>query len=151
MEQGKIITSGPIAELLTRLDLSLSRDENAEALITARVAGHDDEFNLTYVDFEGGRFTVPQKSLPIGQTVRLRVLARDVSLTLEQQSGTSILNIFPATVNQIRARGDAQVTIRLLVGGFPLLARITQKSASLLHIQPGSRVYAQVKSVALLP
>lgn len=100
MEQGKIITSGPIAELLTRLDLSLSHDENAEALITARVAGHDNEFNLTYVDFEGGRFTLPQKSLPTGQTVRLRVLARDVSLTLEQQIGTSILNIFPATVEQ---------------------------------------------------
>lgn len=151
MEQGAIKTSGPIAELLTRLDLSLSQDENAEALITANVAAHDDEFNLTYVDFEGGRFTVPQKLLSIGQAVRLRVLARDVSLTLEKQSGTSILNIFPATVDQIQARGNAQVTVRLLVGGFPILARITQKSASLLDIQPGRQVYAQVKSVALLP
>ena len=151
MEQGAIKTSGPTAELLTRLDLSLSQDANAEALIQAKVAEHDASFNLTYVDFKGGRFTVPGKSLAIGQPVRLRVLARDVSLTLEKQSGTSILNIFPATVEQIQVTGHAQVTVRLLVGGLPMLARITQKSAALLDIHPGKKVYAQVKSVALLP
>lgn len=151
MEQGTIKTSGPIAELLTRLDLSLSQTENAEALIKAKVAGHDDDYNLTYVDFAGGRFTVPQKLLTEGQVVRLRILARDVSLTLEKQTGTSILNIFPATVDEIHAKGDAQMTVRLMVGRFPMLARITQKSASLLDIQPGRKVYAQVKSVALLP
>ena len=71
-------------------------------------------------------------------------------LTLERQSGTSILNIFPATVDELILEGQAQVTVRLMVGGVPMLARVTRKSAALLDLKPGKQVYAQAKSVALL-
>ena len=90
------------------------------------------------------------KDLPLGTEVRLRIAARDVSLTLEPQSGTSILNIFPAVVDQVIPEGQAQLIVRLLLEDVPLLARVTRKSAALLDIRPGKAVYAQVKSVALL-
>ncbi|MGD2116987.1 MAG: molybdenum ABC transporter ATP-binding protein [Chromatiales bacterium] len=147
---GKVTAAGPVGELLTRLDLPLAHGDEAEALIEAQVAGHDDEYHLTYLDFSGGRFTVVRKDLPAGQKVRLRVLARDVSLTLQPQTGTSILNIFPASVDSIMPEGEAQVTVRLLVGDAALLARITRKSADALDLQPGKQLYAQAKSVALL-
>ena len=150
LDNGKVVATGLTREMLTRLDLPLARGENAEALIEAVVAGHDDEFSLTYLDFAGGRFTVTRKDLPVGCSVRLRVAARDVSLTLEHQSGTSILNIFPAIVDEITAVGEAQVTVRLLAGGVALLSRLTRKSASLLGLEAGKQVYAQAKSVALL-
>lgn len=150
LEKGKVAASGSIGEMLTRLDLPLARGENAEALIEAVVAGHDEEFSLTCLEFAGGNFTVTRKDLPVGSAVRLRIIARDVSLTLEHQSGTSILNIFPVIVDEISAIGQAQVTVRLLAGGVPLLSRITRKSASLLGLEKGKMVYAQAKSVALL-
>ena len=150
MDAGKIQASGPVDEMMTRLDLSLAHGADAEALIEAVVAEHDEEYNLTYLDFPGGRFTVAHKALPIGHTARLRVAARDVSLTLEHQSSTSILNIFPAIVEEITPEGSAQVTVRLLAGGVPLLSRITRKSAALLELEAGKSVYAQAKSVALL-
>lgn len=150
LEKGKVAASGSIGEMLTRLDLPLARGENAEALIEAVVAGHDEEFSLTYLEFAGGNFTVTRKDLPVGSAVRLRIIARDVSLTLEHQSGTSILNIFPVIVDEISGIGQAQVTVRLLAGGVPLLSRITRKSASLLGLEKGKMVYAQAKSVALL-
>ena len=150
LDNGRVIASGATAEMLTRLDLPLARGENAEALVEAEVAGHDDEYALTYLQFSGGRFTITRKDLPVGCTVRVRVVARDVSLTLEQQSGTSILNIFPAIVDEVTAIGDAQVMVRLLAGGVPLLSRITRKSASLLGLEVGKMIYAQAKSVALL-
>ena len=150
LDNGRVIASGETAEMLTRLDLPLARGENAEALIEAAVAGHDDEYGLTYLDFSGGRFTVSRKDFPVGRPVRLRVVARDVSLTLEHQKGTSILNIFPAIVDDITAVGEAQVIIRLLAGDVPLLSRITRKSASLLGLEAGKMIYAQAKSVALL-
>ncbi len=150
MEAGEIKAAGAIGEMLTRLDLSLAQGDDAEALVEAVVAGHDDDYDLTYLDFSGGKFTVTHKDLPVGHTARLRVAARDVSLTLEHQSDTSILNIFPAIVDEITPVGNAQVMVRLLANGVPILSRITRKSAVLLDLKPGKSVYVQAKSVALL-
>jgi len=151
LEEGRVLAMGNISEMLTQLDLPLAHREDAEALIEAQVAAHDDDYNLTYVDFPGGRFTVTKKDFPVGHSVRLRVVARDVSITLERQSDTSILNIFPVTVEDMVAENEAQLMVRLSATGTPLLSRITRKSASLLGLEKGKSVYIQVKSVALLP
>ncbi|VAW90644.1 Molybdenum ABC transporter ATP-binding protein ModC [hydrothermal vent metagenome] len=150
LEEGKVTASGPIGDMLTRLDLPLAQGTDAETLIEAKVVGHDGEFNLTYLELAGSRFTVTRHDLAIGKMARLRVLACDVSITLQHQADTSILNIFPAVVDEIKNEGTAQVIIRLLVGGVPMLSRITRKSASILDLKPGKQVYAQAKSVALL-
>jgi len=91
-----------------------------------------------------------RQDLPEGSPARLQVLARDVSLALGQPTDTSILNSFPATVDTIVDESSAQTTVRLRVGTVPMLARITRKSAVDLGLKPGSTVYAQIKSVALL-
>ena len=150
LQNGQVQGSGPIGDMLTRLDLAPARDQQAETLIEARVAAHDDDYQLTYLDFAGGYFTVARKTIDIGTTARLRIAARDVSLTLERQANTSILNIFPATIDDITAVNDSQMIVRLLLNDIPLLARITRKSAHLLDLKPGKHVYAQAKSVALL-
>lgn len=150
LDAGKVVATGSIGEMLTRLDLALAHDDEAEALLKAKVVGHDELYHLTYLDSAAGRFSVIHKDLPLGTEVRLRIAARDVSLTLEPQTGTSILNIFPAVVDEIIPEGQAQLIVRLLLKDVPLLARVTRKSAALLDIRPGKTVYAQVKSVALL-
>jgi molybdate transport system ATP-binding protein len=150
LQGGKTIASGPISEIMTRIDLPLSHGTDAEAVVDARVAEHDDTYNLTYVEFPGGRFTVARKDLPLRHPVRLRVLARDVSLSLEHHAGTSILNIFPARVREIAEENPTQMMVRLDAGGVPLLSRITRKSAINLALEPGKEVYAQVKTVAVL-
>lgn len=151
LKAGRVIAAGEIHDVLTRLDLALVQDHEAAAIIDAEVSRHDEEFELTELVFPGGHFVVPHQQLPIGERVRLHLAARDVSLTLAQQTGTSILNIFPATVDALTASGPAQVTVRLIAGGVPLLARVTRKSATALGLEPGRMVYAQAKSVALLP
>jgi len=150
LEAGKVTASGPIGDMLTRLDLPLAHGSDAAALFQARVAGHDDEFDLTYLEFSGGRFTVTRKDLPIGHNVRLRVTARDVSLTLEHQTDTSIQNIFAATIDELIPEGSSQVVARLKCGDVPMLALLTRKSATTLGLKPGKPVYVQAKSVALL-
>ncbi len=150
LEAGRIRAAGPVNALLTRLDLAREQGAAAEALIEARVGGHDTAYHLTWLDFPGGRFSITRNDLAVGRRVRLRVLARDVSLTLARQTGTSILNIFPATVADLTGDGPARVLVRLDLAGSPLLASITRKSAALLDIRPGRRVFAQVKAVALV-
>lgn len=150
LDAGQVTASGPIGEMLTRLDLPLAHDAEAEALIETTVAGHDEPYHLSLLEFAGGRFSVSRVDLPVGTKVRLRVAARDVSLTLEHQADTSILNIFPATVDELVPDGMARMTVRLTVGGVSILARVTRKSAAALDLKPGKTLYAQIKSVAVL-
>jgi len=150
LERGRVVASGDIQSMLTKLDLPLAKRADAESLIEAVVAEHDDEFNLTYLESPLGRFSVLKRSLAIGQNVRILIAARDVSLTLEQQSGTSILNIFEAEVDQINQDQASQVTVRLISNNVPVLARITKKSAVLMNLKIGDLIYLQAKSVAIL-
>ncbi|MEE4216389.1 MAG: molybdenum ABC transporter ATP-binding protein [Xanthomonadales bacterium] len=147
---GGVLASGDVNEVFTRLDLPPAHDSDASSLVEARVCGHDMDYHLTQLAFPGGELLVALKSLPEGRKVRLRVAARDVSLTLQRQSGTSILNILETTVDEIRAENHAKVLVRLMAGPTPLLASITRKSAHELQLEPGKTVFAQVKSVALL-
>ena len=150
LENGRVRAMGPVAELLTRLDLAREQGTEAEAIIEAKIVDHDEKYNLSYLDFIGGRFSVVRNALPIGHNARLRVLARDVSITLKSQTDTSILNIFPAVVDDIIDDGMARMLVRLDIKGIPLLSRITRKSAVALALVPGKPVFAQVKAVALL-
>lgn len=150
LEAGHVAACGDVHELFSRLDISLSHGNDAAAIIDAVVVEHDADYALTYLEFADTRIVVPQMRLTIGSQVRLQIAARDVSLTLQHQSHTSILNIFPATVDAITNEGQSQVTVRLLVNGAPLLSRITRKSAVLLDLHPSKHVFAQAKSIAML-
>ena len=150
MDDGKLKATGQVGELFTSLDHSLAHETDAETVIDATVAGYDESFGLSQMDFSGGQFMVATRPLSTGASVRLQVMARDVSITLTHQQQTSILNIFPVTVDQLFQEGEAQMTVRLMAGSVPLLSRITRKSAEELKLKPGDSVYAQVKSVALL-
>jgi molybdate transport system ATP-binding protein len=153
MEQGRVRAIGAAAELLVRLDLPLARDDDASALIEGEVSGHDEAYGLSEVRVGDARLSVARVARPVGARVRVRVHARDVSLTLQPPGATSILNVLPARVSELEAVGEAQVLVRLSVGEaqtVPLLARITRRSRDALGLNPGMAVYAQVKSVALM-
>ncbi|MGD2082982.1 MAG: molybdenum ABC transporter ATP-binding protein [Chromatiales bacterium] len=150
MEEGRVLDSGPVGEMFSRLDLPLARGETAESVVEAVVVGHDPDYGLCHLDFPGGRLSVARAGLSAGTGVRLRILAGDVSITLERQSGTSILNIFPVRVAGLVREGPAQVMVRLDAGGAHLLARVTRRSVAELGLEVGSRAFAQVKSVSLL-
>lgn len=150
IEQGRVVATGPIADLLTHLDLPLSRGYAAEALIEARAVDFDEEYGLNTLEFPGGKILAPGSRLVRGNLYRLRVAARDVSLTLSKPEGTSILNILPARVEQFESFGDGQAVVRLSIEEVGLLAHVTRKSLKNLGLAPGSEVFAQVKSVAVL-
>ena len=150
LQDGRVLASGEIRQMLTRTDLPLSHGDDAEAILEATVVGHDRNYELTHLEFAGGQFNVTRRDLEVGQIVRLRILARDVSLTLAHQTDTSILNIFPVTVEELADEGPAQVMVRLSAGGAPILSRITRRSADALQLAPGKQVFAQIKTVALL-
>jgi molybdate transport system ATP-binding protein len=150
-DAGRVRASGEAADLMTRLDLPLACFDSASAFLDGQVAGHDDTFHLTYIDTNGGRFTIPREDLPIGKRARVQVHARDESLSLTDHHDTSILNILPARVLDTHDLDRAQLLVRLgLEDGQKLLARITRRSGVSLGLREGMPLYAQVKSVALV-
>ncbi len=150
IEDGNIVGSGPVNDMLTRFDMPLSHGGDAVSIIEAEVLKRDSEFNLMHLDFLGGQFIVPDNGFPVQTKVRIRVVARDVSLTKSKQVDTSILNIFPAMVQEIVNEGEAQIMVRLQIKETILLACITRKSSYKLRLEKGSEVFVQVKSVAIL-
>jgi len=150
IENGRVRAAGPLLELYSRLDLARDRGSEADTIISATIDQHDEQYQLSYLNFAGGRFSIGRLPYPPGQATRLRILANDVSITLQAQHDTSILNIFPAKVIAMEEDGAAKMLLRLDVAGSPLLARITRKSAQLLALKPELEVFAQIKAVALV-
>ncbi len=149
LEAGRVRAAGPAAEILTRLDLTLAHGDAAAAAIDATVASEDAEFHLVWLEFPGGRLAVARGGLRPGARARVRIHARDVSLSLDRPGRTSILNVLPARVEEVQEDAPGQVMARLDAGGTRLLARLTRKSAHDLALHAGMEVFAQVKSVAL--
>lgn len=151
LEHGQVVGSGPLLQMLARIDLPPAFADDAGVVLECVVGAHDDEDSLTRLVFAGGAIQVARRPEPIGTPLRCRVHARDVSLALSCHADSSILNRLPARVTAIADTDQpAQVLVQLDVGGVPLIARITRRSLRQLAIQPGLTVWAQIKSVALL-
>ncbi|SDM47262.1 molybdate transport system ATP-binding protein [Oryzisolibacter propanilivorax] len=147
---GRVLAQGTPAELMARLDLPLASGDGAAALVQGRVQAWDAADQLLSVGFGGGLLHVATgHARTVGDGVRLRVLARDVSLARSHPQATSVLNVLPARIVQIAPDAPGQVLVRLDAGGTALMARITERSRRELALTEGEAVFAQVKSVAL--
>ncbi|WP_445679474.1 molybdenum ABC transporter ATP-binding protein [Radicibacter daui] len=161
MGEGRIAAVGPTAGMLERLDLQpltgrfeagsllegvVEAEDRALAMLTLRLAGGH-RLRLPAAGFAG---TGPRP----GEEVRLRVLARDVSLALAAPEGISIRNILPATVLEVAEEPGpyAELLLALAPGeGEPaahLRARITREALGELGLAVGKPVFALIKSVS---
>lgn len=150
LEAGKVVASGMLAETLTQLDSPMAQGKQASTVLQVTVCGHEPEFHLSQVQFAGGIVHLPQQPMAVGTALRLRVYARDVSITLQQPVQTSILNVLPATITGMAHDAAGRTMVRLNMGGVPLLSHITRKSASVLGLEKGMQVFAQIKATAIL-
>jgi len=156
MEGGRVTAAGPVADVMARLDLPTARGEGAGVVLDAVVAERDARWQLARLQVgtgEAGDFSVWARDhgLPPGRAVRVRLLARDISLTRTRQSGTSIGNQLEGTVEQIADDEHPSLAlVRVRVGASPVVARLTRRSAHALALTPGMPVWAQVKTVALM-
>ena len=150
MSEGRVLGAGPVREMTSRVELRpyLGRHEGG-AVIEGRVVGQDLESGLARVEFDGGALEIPDVEALPGEAVRIRVRARDVSLALARPTGLSIRNILAGTVASLGDGEGTSLDVRLDLGGTPLIARITRKSAHELGLRPGLAVFALVKSVSI--
>jgi molybdate transport system ATP-binding protein len=150
LSDGRVLGAGPVGEMTGSAELRpyLGRYEGG-AVIEARVAAQDLESGLARLQFKGGALEIPDVEALVGELVRVRIRARDVSLALAQPSGISIRNVIAGAVVGLRSEEGPSLDVELDLGGTPLIARITRKSALELGLQPGLAVFALVKAVSI--
>jgi molybdate transport system ATP-binding protein len=150
MEAGKVLANGILEETLTQLDSPLARDREASTVLQVKVCGYESEYHLMQVECAGGMLNLTyQQDTPIDTPIRLRVYAKDISLSLKPPEQTSILNILPATITGMTHGKEGQTLVRLNLNGVPMLAHITRKSVMELGLTENMQVYAQIKATAM--
>ncbi len=150
MEAGAVRASGPIREVALRPEaLAFGGRDQVGAVIEAEVAAVDERFGLSELRLGEGSLFV-SGVLRVGERRRLEILARDVSVCLDPPGRTSILNVLPACVLEVRDADSPQPLLLLEVFGDRILARISRRSLESLGLVPGVRVHAQVKAVAVI-
>lgn len=151
MEGGRALAQGPLAETLARADLPVIIGEEPCAILEAVIGAVDRRWHLARVDFPGGGLWFRDRGLPVGHRVRVRIMARDVSLATRQPEGVSIQNVLRGRIETIGVDEHPGLCIvRVLIGETVFLARLTGRAASDLDLCPGLEVWVQIKSVALM-
>ncbi len=151
LQAGRVVAAGPVANVLSRLDLPITLGEDAGVLLDGVVAERDAQWHLCQIAFAGGSLWIRDDGAPLGHRARVRVLARDVSLATTRPEGSSIANVLRGTVTQLANDAHpAHAMLRVSVAGQVFLARLTWRSVHTLGLAVGSPVWLQVKSAALL-
>jgi len=148
MRAGRIVAAGKLVDLLTDFALPFAARDGAATVLDLRVGGYDESYGLTLCGAPPLSLIVPGRLGHVGEQIRLRVRASDVSL-VRAPTPSSILNLLPARILAADIQPGPHVLVALEVGEARLLARITRKSWDHLGLAPGQEVFAQVKAEAL--
>ncbi|HEY7742228.1 MAG TPA: molybdenum ABC transporter ATP-binding protein [Burkholderiales bacterium] len=150
MSAGKVVAAGGVEDVMGRPDLRAATGAfEGGAVIDARVIAHDMQYELATLGFDGGTLTVTNLDALVGEHVRARVRARDVSIALEAPRRISIQNVLPGRITAVGDARDGIVDVSIAVGSALLRSRITARAAQLLALRPGLDVYALIKAVSL--
>ncbi|MFL6653525.1 MAG: molybdenum ABC transporter ATP-binding protein [Sulfurifustis sp.] len=149
LSDGHCLAAGDVDKIMGRLDLKpYTGRYEAGSIIETTVKSHDTRHQLTTLGFPGGDLIVPKLDAPVGDRVRARIRARDVSLATQRPVGISILNVLAARVAAVREETGPIVDVQLTIGDANLLARITRRSLAELGIRAGQELYALVKAIS---
>jgi molybdate transport system ATP-binding protein len=150
MSDGRVVATGPIAEIMNRLDLRpMTGRFEAGVVVEGIVRGHDQTFQLSTVSIGRPSLVVPRLAEELGARVRLRIRARDVALATERPAGISIQNVLAGRVTELSREEGTFVEVNVDVDGTILTARLTKRAVAVLHLAPGQPVFALIKSIAL--
>ncbi|MDY0072764.1 MAG: molybdenum ABC transporter ATP-binding protein [Thauera sp.] len=155
LDQGQAQAHGPLAEVMTQGALPALIGDEAAAVIEASVSAQLSEWQLLRVSLGSASMLVAPRdevaTHPVGSRLRLRIAARDVSLSLQAPTASSIQNQLTVRIVDIQPDAHpAHCLLRLQHGEHFLLARLTRKAVAELALAPGMVVWAQVKAVAVL-
>lgn len=151
LNNGKVTAQGSLMDMQSSLDFPIKSGEDTGVVLEGRITERDTQWHLAKISLSSGDLWFRDYGLAEGEMVRIRVLARDISLSLDQQRNSSISNSFSAVVVDFRMDDhEGLVLVQLKSKEDIFIARITARSAHQLKITPGKKVWLAIKSVAIV-
>jgi molybdate transport system ATP-binding protein len=150
LSSGEVAAVGPAEEIMGRTDLRPAAGTfEGGAVIDARVIEQDMQYDLATLAFDGGTLSATNVDALIGEPVRVRIRARDVSIALERPQRISIQNVLKGEVTAVGPERSGVVDVSITVGAVTLRSRVTVRAARQLGLAAGIGVYALIKAVSL--
>jgi molybdate transport system ATP-binding protein len=150
LSEGKVAAEGTAEEVMGRPDLRPAGGTfEGGAVIDAKVVDQDVKDDLATLAFDGGTLTAANVDALVGESVRVRIRARDVSIALKRPTDISIQNILEGVVRDVSPHRGGGVDVTIAVSGSVVRARVTQRAVEQLKLAPGLSVFALVKAVSL--
>ena len=151
MQDGRVQRIETLHQSLARPDSPLFEDAGAVSVLEGTL-GDTEEDGVRPFGPPEARLWVPNVAqAPAKPNLRLRILARDVSLSLVNPQHISIQNHLPVTIERIDPPRDNRCVVACRTeDGQLVLAEVTARALRQLNLETGTRLYALIKSVALL-
>jgi molybdate transport system ATP-binding protein len=162
MDQGKIVARGAVEDVLSRIDVQSLILGNGDQFtspepvtIASATIGELHKDGLVSIHTPWGILTAPNVAGDVGDTVHLRVRARDIVLSSMPPHALSIRNVIAGDVGTMTDAGTAQIDVLIRPHAHdksnakPLWARITRRAATEMKLKPGMPVWALLKAVVL--
>ena len=151
LDKGSVKVSGLAQDLLARVEGPAIVGEDAGVVLRGKVVQRDAVWHLAQIEFPGGLIWARDVGMVLGKPVRLRVLARDISITAHETRDTSIQNHIQGQIEAIADDSHpSQALVRIRCGESILLGRVTKRAIDALNVGVGDAIWAQVKSVAVI-
>lgn len=149
MEAGRIRQQGPVYDVLSSPEaMPFLGVREAGSILRAQVVAHAED-GLTTLRSSAGLLELPGVDAAVGESVRVRILARDVILAHMRPQKISARNVFETQILQIEYGRGPGVAVVLDVGQDRLIARITERSCNDLGLEAGQTIFAIVKATAV--
>lgn len=146
---GRITGQGPVAEMLDQMDAATTGRFEAGSVLEGSVTALEPDFSMAAISVAGTSLWMPDVGgAQLGDVLRVRIRARDVSLARTPLQGISIRNQIPGTVAGIDSDGGAFVEVRLDCNGQKVRARISRMALADLGLVPGDTAWALIKSIS---
>ena len=149
IRDGRITAQGETVAVVARMDPAVTGRFEAGSLLEGRVVDLRPDVAMLAIAVGRALLWLPDiGGTRLGERLRVRVRARDVSLALRRVEGISIRNQLPARITGIETDDSPFAEVRLEVAGQSLRARVTRMTLAELGLAEGMAVWALIKSIA---
>ena len=149
LEKGRILEQGRTLQILSSFSVAKKLSlRDLSSFVEATVRNHAPD-GITELDFAGSKLFLPTINTPLGRKVRLRILAKDITLAINKPQKISALNILKGEVVEIILGSGPGAVVGIKVGNHKLITRITQRSLNVMDLKLGKTCFAFLKSVSV--
>ncbi|MGB0496374.1 MAG: ATP-binding cassette domain-containing protein [Kangiellaceae bacterium] len=150
-KQGKVVQSGDYQDLATDINEEYAQVPDAINHIKARVLNFDSNYSVNCLKVGNHDLWAGENKLEKNQLVTLELRARDISISTNIVSNSSILNSLETTLVDWKEISGNQYLLKLSFENSFIIAFITKKSFFDLKLKTGINLYAMFKAVNILP